>query len=134
MTTLTATQATSFNTYSVANASLVKHSLTCGCEPYLDVFTYNRWKAQGFQVQRGEKAIKIPVIKTVDTEDKDTGERVTKKIAGSGAVFCRHQVKANNRNQGETTQPLPRTKESSQATGVGPTPFVGQVMNTWRET
>lgn len=91
---MTPAQATSFNTYSVANAAHVKHSLACGCEPYRDVFTYRRWQAQGFQVQRGEKAVKIPVVKNIEREDKDTGEITQHKLLGSGAVFCRHQVKA----------------------------------------
>src|SRR4051794_38621055 len=31
----------------------------CACEPYEDTFTFERWKAQGKQVRRGEKALRI---------------------------------------------------------------------------
>ena len=48
--------------YSVANTVTLKELLACGCEPYRDVFTYRRWKAQGFRVERGEKAIRLPLI------------------------------------------------------------------------
>lgn len=89
---MTPAQARTFNGYSVANAIYVVTSLECGCEPYVDVFTYNRWQAQGFQVQRGEKAIKI-VVTQIELDYEETGEVVTKKVLGRGAVFCRHQVK-----------------------------------------
>ncbi len=59
-TKLTPTQAQSFNRYSATNASTVQSRLSCGCEPYKDVFTYNRWQALGYQVQRGEQSITIP--------------------------------------------------------------------------
>ena len=93
----TAETAAQFNGFSVANAVKVESALPCGCKAYVDVFTYRRWQAQGFQVQRGEKAIKIPVVKVGTTEDRDvvTGETQTRswKKLGTGAVFCRHQVK-----------------------------------------
>ena len=60
--TFTPESAQSFHRYSPINAATVKMRLACGCEPYKDVFTYNRWLALGYQVQRGERSIKIPVI------------------------------------------------------------------------
>ncbi len=86
--TLTAAEAISFNRYSAANASQVQARLSCGCEPYKDVFTYNRWRAQGYQVMRGQKAVKLPII----IEKEEDGE--VKKRFWTAAVFCRHQVKA----------------------------------------
>ncbi|MBI3334044.1 hypothetical protein HYZ97_01015 [Candidatus Pacearchaeota archaeon] len=83
--------ATTFQHTSTINAACVKAALHCSCEPYKDVFTYNRWKAQGYQVQRGEKAIKLPLVKDVEVEKE--GETTTKRILGISAVFCRHQVK-----------------------------------------
>ena len=71
-------------------------TLTCGCRAYEDVFTYNRWKAQGYYVKRGEHGIKLPVIKRVDREDPDTGEEKTIRIRGRAHVFCRHQVEARS--------------------------------------
>jgi len=82
-----------FDRFSVANAVTVKQALPCGCEPYRDVFTYRRWKAQGFQVQRGEKAIRLPLIYSRTETDPQTGEQVATRRMGRSAVFCRHQVK-----------------------------------------
>ena len=82
-----------FDRFSVANAVTVKESLSCGCEPYRDVFTYKRWKAPGFQVQRGEKAIRLPLIYSRVEKDPKTGEQVTRKRTGRSAVFCRCQVR-----------------------------------------
>ena len=91
--TMTASEARSFDRYSIANAAVVEGSLACGCKAYQDVYTYNRWKALGYQVERGQKAIKIPVVKSIEVENKETGEPETRQVLGSGAVFCRHQVK-----------------------------------------
>ena len=82
-----------FDRYSIANAVTVKQSLPCGCEPYVDVFTYRRWKGQGFQVQRGENAIRLPLIYSRIEKDAATGEEHTETRRGRSAVFCRCQVK-----------------------------------------
>ncbi len=91
-TKMTADDAQRFDSYSVANAVKVTSNLSCGCQPYVDVFTFRRWLAQGFAVQRGQHAIKIPVVKMIEREDRETGEKTTRRILGSGAVFCRCQV------------------------------------------
>jgi len=82
-----------FDRFSVANAVAVKQALPCGCEPYRDVFTYRRWKAQGFQVQRGERAIRLPLVYAREAVDPETGETRSERRLGRSAVFCRHQVK-----------------------------------------
>lgn len=42
-------------------------------DPTVNCFTYNRWKAEGYQVKKGEKALKsITWVKSV----KETGEVV----------------------------------------------------------
>ena len=92
-TAMTREQARSFQAYSAENATTVVMNLDCGCEPYVDVFTYNRWKAQGFQVQKGMKSIKIPVYGTSTGENED-GEVVTNRYRTVGRVFCKCQVKA----------------------------------------
>ena len=125
--TMTAQEATSFNRYSVANASYVKASLDCGCEPYQDIFTYNRWKALGYQVQRGQQAIKIPVVKSIEVENKETGEPETRKLLGRGAVFCRHQVVQANGSKPAAPTVKPAVKDTDSPS------FVSQTMNTWRE-
>ncbi len=89
---MTAAEARSFDRVSVANSVAVQQALDCGCEPYVDVFTYRRWKAQGFQVQRGEKAIRLPLIYARTEKDPETGEESTTRRRGRSAVFCRHQV------------------------------------------
>jgi hypothetical protein len=91
--TLTPETAKQFDRYSVANAVTVKQALPCGCEPYVDVFTYRRWQAQGMQVQRGEKAIRLPLIYQRTEKDPETGEETTARRMGRSAVFCRCQVK-----------------------------------------
>jgi hypothetical protein len=91
--TFTPDTARHFDRYSVANAVAVKEALPCGCEPYVDVFTYRRWKAQGFQVQKGEKAIRLPLIYQRTETDPETGKETTTRRTGRSAVFCRCQVR-----------------------------------------
>ncbi len=97
---LTAEAATVFESYSVANASILARTAKekgCKCEAYADWFTYARWHAQGFQVRRGEHSTRLPVYlpahKTV--RDDQTGEerRVEAgKRPWTAHVFCRCQV------------------------------------------
>lgn len=96
---MTAEEARSFDQVSIGNAMMVDLLLKkkCDCHAYEDVFTYNRWRAQGYQVQRGEKSIKLPLVKVVTEENEDTGEPVEcRRILGSSAVFCRCQVQPIN--------------------------------------
>jgi len=66
----------------------------CTCEAYKDWFTYNRWQAQGFQVQKGEHGIKLTTYVPITKTDKETGERVVVgKRPRTTSVFCRCQVK-----------------------------------------
>ncbi len=88
-----------FDRYSISNAAALKDTLSCGCEPYVDVFTYRRWKAQGFQVKKGETAIKLPLIFQRTETDAATGEQVTTRRVGRSAVFCRCQVRPMREGQ-----------------------------------
>ncbi|MEE9612352.1 MAG: hypothetical protein V3W19_13945 [Desulfatiglandales bacterium] len=99
---MTAKQAKEFDTISEKNYLMVKALLAsksdpCQCEPYKDVFTYGRWKAQGYQVQRGSKAIKAPLVKrgTKEVEHPTTGEKDIKhwRVMTVSYLFCRCQVK-----------------------------------------
>lgn len=92
LTKMTPEQATQFNRFSIYNALTVSNALPCGCIPYQDVFTFNRWKAQGFIVKKGEHGIKIPVVGTNIKHDDNTGQDVVRKYVSNSAVFCRHQV------------------------------------------
>lgn len=88
---MTPEQARTFNGVSHANAAALfaaAHERGCGCEPYVDWFTYGRWQAQGYQVQRGEHGVRLPTI--VHSEDDEGNER---RWARSSVVFCRCQVK-----------------------------------------
>ena len=94
--TMTAEQARTFeHGTSSNNAAMLQAVLPCNCKPYEDIFTYGRWKAQGFQVRRGEKSKKITTYKTGKTKvDEKTGEETPgRKFAKKSAVFCRCQVK-----------------------------------------
>ena len=91
--TFTPETARHFERFSVANAVTLKQALACGCEPYRDVFTYRRWQAQGYQVQRGERAIRLPLVYGRTEVDPETGEQHTTTRRGRSAVFCRCQVR-----------------------------------------
>lgn len=89
---MTAKEATSFDGYSVANSMILNQAARdrgCTCEPYTDWFTYNRWQAQGFQVQRGEKSTKVTTM--ISVTDKQSGE-IVGKFPRAASVFCRCQV------------------------------------------
>lgn len=89
---MTAETAVRFDTFSPTNAAIVE-ARACTCEAYKDIFTYNRWKAQGYQVQKGQKATTITTYSPITKEDEITGEKtiITRKPRKS-FVFCRCQV------------------------------------------
>lgn len=92
---MTAEQATTFEKFSLVNAAVLEEAAAlkgCDCHAYEDWFTYNRWQAQGLQVQRGEHGTKIPVIVHVQQET-DSGQVQERSFARTVTVFCRHQVK-----------------------------------------
>jgi len=90
---MTPEQARSFDRFSLANAMLVAlQRKGCGCSAYEDVFTFNRWKAQGMSVKRGQKSITLPLVRNVEVEDQETGEETTRRLLTSSHVFCRCQV------------------------------------------
>lgn len=102
----TAQEAVTFEKPSEANASAVELARSlratngthtdCQCKPYEDVFTYDRWQALGFQVQRGEtKLVTVATVKTIT--DKETGK--PRQIPWHSALFCRCQVRAKDGEQ-----------------------------------
>ena len=91
---MTAEEATRFNGFSGQNAAALIHASEqrkCRCEPYLDWFTYKRWRAQGYRVRKGEHGIHlitfIPVIREQDGQRLQVGSRPWTSV-----VFCRCQV------------------------------------------
>ena len=89
---MTASEARSFERYSVANAATVMTERGCGCKPYVDVFTYRRWQAQGFQVQKSEKSIRIPTMIRMEKRNERTGEIERAVLRRTAFVFCRCQI------------------------------------------
>lgn len=90
---LQAENARQFNHFSIHNA--VQAQLACPeglCEAYKDIFTFRRWKAQGYFVRKGEKGTRITTwIPKVATDEKGS-EKVIGKRPKKAVVFCRHQV------------------------------------------
>ena len=93
--TMTAVQAQTFDRKSLASEMLLANAAEergCQCQPYVDWFTYNRWQAQGMQVQRAtEVGHGIKLTTWVQTKDKDgePGRTFPKRTT----VFCRCQTK-----------------------------------------
>ncbi len=57
------------------------------------IHTYNAWKALGFQVQRGQKAVaKFTIWKHATKTDKETGEEESKMFMKTAAFFSASQV------------------------------------------
>ena len=92
---MTAEQATQFDTMSAQNAAIIKDQIPCECEPYRDVFTFNRWKALGCHVRKGEHGIRIDIYTERTIEDKETGEEKKVKARAKAVCFCRCQVDGN---------------------------------------
>ena len=122
---MTPTEAQQFSRTSATNAATVKMALPCGCVPYQDVFTYNRWLAQAMQVQKGQRAIRLPLIKIIANDDG-----TEKKYLGKSAVFCRHQVAPTGKAPSNTFQaPLP---VSPPKVTKAPKPSItDSIMSTW---
>lgn len=104
MTSMTCEQATTFERESTSNAVLLKTLLKCNCSPYIDVFTFNRWKAQSMSVSKGEHGIRLPLIHEVREQDQDGNEVIVRKVLGHSYVFCRCQVHPF----GQEHEPAPR--------------------------
>jgi antirestriction protein ArdC len=93
---ITAEQATAFDHHSEIHAAILAQAAVergCTCEAYRDWYTYNRWLAQGLQVQRGEHGVKLSTFVPVTKPDEKGNEIVVGKRPVGTTVFCRHQVK-----------------------------------------
>jgi hypothetical protein len=138
---MSARQATMFDRFSVGNAVMAESALDCGCKAYVDIYTYNRWKAQEMQVIKGQKSVHLPLVRITEREDKETGEIRQRRMLTSSAVFCRHQVepmtdkaKASNHFAPVDDEPTPNARERPTALvapilePVAPASKVDQVM------
>lgn len=94
---MTAQEATSFQRYSKANALAamvwLRESGACKgeCSAYQDIYTYNRWQAQGYQVRKGQHGAKITTMIETMKKDQDGKEEIDKRPWNT-TVFCRCQV------------------------------------------
>ena len=103
--TFTEESARQFQGYSAMNAASILAVLHCDCEPYRDVFTYQRWQAQGYQVRKGEHGVRITTWIDASEKRNETepeAERKTYRLPRSVVVFCRCQVDA--KGDGRTYQ------------------------------
>jgi len=108
-------EAVSFERYSGQNAGIVREALLCNCQPYRDVFTFKRWLAQGYAVKKGEKALRLPLVKDVE-EAGDDGETVkVRRVLGMSFVFCRCQVAAVKGVKGEHAREAADKAEEAKA-------------------
>ena len=91
-----ASEAKTFEGYSTTHAAILTMAAQangCNCEPYVDWFTYARWNAQGYQVQKGERGVQLYVFRTIEEKDKDTGKVRKSSRPWRSYVFCKCQVK-----------------------------------------
>lgn len=92
--------ARSFDRHDTMNATMVATLFKCGCKPYEDIFTFNRWKAQGWFVRKGEKGVRLDVFAKVKEVDAAGVER-EKKYPRATTVFCRCQVEKKGGRDGQ---------------------------------
>ncbi len=79
------------------NYTIVKSSLKCDCEPYRDVKTYKAWQAEGEQVVKGEKGIRVTTYIEFDSTGRkpdDPDYEPDAKRPWHAYVFCRHQLES----------------------------------------
>jgi len=108
-------EAVNFERFSGQNAAMVLAALKCKCQPYSDVFTFKRWLAQGYAVQKGEKALRLPLVKDVE-ETGDDGETVkVRRLLGMSFVFCRCQVASVKGAKGEHAREATDKAEEAKA-------------------
>jgi hypothetical protein len=121
-----------FDRFSVQNAATVEDALECGCEPYKSVYTYERWRAQGFQVQRGQHGVHLPTMTETKVEDED-GNVKTRRRFTTAAVFCRHQVEPI-REKGKAERKAQNSRAARRAREQQPTPAPAPAQEPARPT
>lgn len=92
---MTAQQAKTFSHRSADHEEYLRRVAAergCQCEPYVDWYTYRRWRAQGYQVRKGEKGVELTTWIPITEEDEDGTEEVVGRRPWRTHVFCRCQV------------------------------------------
>ncbi len=89
---ISAEEARTFQHFSLHNAAQAQRACPEGtCQAYRDIFTYRRWRAQGYQVRRGEKGTAVTTwIATTRIGEND--EPIVVRRPKRTVLFCRHQV------------------------------------------
>jgi antirestriction protein ArdC len=90
---------TVFEHFSAAHAAILAQEAAarpCGCVAYADWFTYRRWLAQGYQVQKGEHGVRLTTFIPVTREGDDGEAKTIGTRPWHTTVFCRCQVKEKN--------------------------------------
>jgi len=93
---MNANEAQHFEHKSTKHAAILMQAAAdrgCACKPYKDWFTYARWSAQGYQVQKGEKGVHLVTFQKREVVDEKTGEKKVFTRPWHSYVFCRCQVK-----------------------------------------
>jgi len=91
---LSATEALAFGHFSIHNA--VQAQMACpegSCEAYRDIFTYPRWRAQGFAVRKGEHGTAVTTWISLPDTDRSNEQQTVQRRPKRAVLFCRHQVK-----------------------------------------
>ena len=95
----TASPASMLQVYeSIAERTAQGKHTECECEPYRDTFTFDRFRAMGFMVNKGESALRIstfvPVTGKFRKEKDDSGNDVDRQvlIPRTVCLFCKCQV------------------------------------------
>jgi hypothetical protein len=91
---MNAEEARQFPHFSVHNAVMAQMACPAGsCEAYRDIYTFRRWRAQGYVVRKGEQGTTVTTWVPIKKRDADSGEEQDVKRRPKRAVlFCRHQV------------------------------------------
>lgn len=58
------------------------------CQPYVNVLTFQQWKARGFTVKKGEHSIRITILREIE-EDDGKAKRLVRRTA---CLFALPQV------------------------------------------
>jgi len=93
---MTAEEAQQFEGFSASNAAILAQAAEshgCSCAAYSDWYTYRRWQAQGFQVQKGEHGVKLSTFIPTYATDENGDKVQTGKRPWGYTAFCRCQVK-----------------------------------------
>jgi hypothetical protein len=127
---LSADQARTFDRISEASVAEITAAIsgraasglypTCHCQPYQDVFTYDRWSAQGCYVRKGEKSL-ARLVSYAEVKEARDGQEVVKRIPHPYWVFCRCQITTKEGATITPTEVIP-----APAPLPTPAPFVEQ--------